>query len=233
MGMYWDVRPSRILAGVRGNRNARLRVVLPHEDLSHNRYIMSKEVSCAIAYLKQTSRMKQLLKKSLIGSGWRIVGFAALGASLWFVQPIVSAAADAPVESRQLDFWVGNWSVGAPGSAPNAMSVVHLELDKCLLIESWDGGRGHKGENIFAYSADDKSWHGMFTDNRGRVHVLTGKEIKPGLVEFTGTSGADQMDRVRVIKVSDDKVVQSWDKSTDHGATWKTEFRGEYSRKSS
>jgi hypothetical protein len=198
---------------------------------------MSKQVSCAIADFKQTSRMKQLTKNSLIVSGWRIVSFAAVGTSLWFGQPIASAAADTPAaanaESRQLDFWVGNWNVGAPGSSPNAMSVVHLELDKCLLIESWDGGRGRKGENIFAYSADDKSWHGMFTDNRGRVHVLTGKEIKPGLVEFTGTSGADQMDRVRVIKISDESVVESWDKSTDHGTTWKTEFRGEYSRKSS
>jgi hypothetical protein len=181
--------------------------------------------------------MKELTKDSLIGSVWRIVSVAAVGASLWFVQPITSVAADTPTaanpESRQLDFWVGNWTVTAPGSAPNAVSVVRLELDKSLLIESWDGGRGHKGENVFAYSADDKTWHGMFTDNRGRVHVLTGKEIKPGLVEFTGTSGADQMDRVRVTKISDEKVVESWDKSTDHGATWKTEFRGEYSRKSS
>ena len=236
MGMYRDARPARILAGVCGNRNARLRVILPHEDLSHNSYIMSKAVSCAIADFKQTSRMKELTKNSLIGSGWRIVSVAAVGASLWLVQPIASVAATPPAadaESRQLDFWVGNWTVGAPNSAPNAMSVVHHELDKCLLIESWDGGRGHKGENIFAYSADDKSWHGMFTDNRGRVHVLTGKEIKPGLVEFTGISGADQMDRVRVTKISDEKVVESWDKSIDHGATWKTEFRGEYSRKNS
>ena len=71
--------------------------------------------------------MKQLIKNSLIGSGWRIAGFAAVAASLWFVQPIVSAAADTPpaanVESRQLDFWVGNWNVGAPGSAPNAMNT--------------------------------------------------------------------------------------------------------------
>jgi hypothetical protein len=198
---------------------------------------MSKQVSCAIADFKQTCGMKELTKNSLIGSVWRIVSVAAVGASLWFVQPITSVAADTPTaanpESRQLDFWVGNWTVTAPGSAPNAVSVVRLELDKSLLIESWDGGRGHKGENVFAYSADDKTWHGMFTDNRGRVHVLTGKEIKPGLVEFTGTSGADQMDRVRVKKISDEKVVENWDKSTDHGATRKTEFRGEYSRKSS
>jgi len=146
--------------------------------------------------------MKQIVKQSLIGSGWKIFAFVTVGVSFWFVQPI--AAADttptANPESRQLDFWIGNWSVAAPGSVPNAASVVHLELGKCLLIESWDGGRGHKGENMFAYGADDKSWHGMFTDNRGRVHVLTGKEIKPGLVEFSGTSSAEEMSRVRVTK---------------------------------
>jgi hypothetical protein len=104
--------------------------------------------------------MKQIVKQSLIGSGWKIVSFVVVGGWLWFVQPIaaVDAQSTANPESRQLDFWIGNWSVAAPGSAPNAASVVHLELDKCLLIESWD-------------------------------------------------------------------------KSTDHGATWKTEFRGEYSRR--
>jgi hypothetical protein len=218
-------------------RDAPFRVILPDEQLSHNRYIMSKQVPCAMRYFEESSSMKQIIKHSLNGSGWKIVGFVAVGASLWFAKPAAFAADDAALaagaESRQLDFWVGNWSVGAPGSAPNAISMVHLELDKCLLIESWDGGRGHKGENIFAYSSDDKSWHGMFTDNKGRVHVLTGKEIKPGFVEFTGTSNADQLDRVRVTKVANDKVVESWEKSTDHGVTWKTEFRGEYSRKSS
>jgi hypothetical protein len=68
-------------------------------------------------------------------------------------------------ENRQLDYWLGNWAVGAEGSSGKAHSTVSLSLDKCLVVENWDGGRGHYGQNIFGYSTDDKSWHGMFADN--------------------------------------------------------------------
>jgi hypothetical protein len=43
---------------------------------------------------------------------------------------------------------------------------VTLSLDKCLAVENWDGVGGHRGQNVFGYSADDKNWYGMFADNR-------------------------------------------------------------------
>lgn len=137
-------------------------------------------------------------------------------------------------DSRQLDFWVGEWAVTFPGTPSIASSKVELSLDKCLVVESWDGGKGHSGENLFAYSADDKAWHGMFTDNRGRVHVLEGK-VTPGSAEFIGPNrgpnGEAVLNKVRIVRIAKDKVEESWEKSTDNGATWTTEFRGEYSRK--
>lgn len=57
-----------------------------------------------------------------------------------------------------------------------------------MVIESWDGGRGHRGENMFAYSADDKSWHGLFVDNEERVHVFSDGKASPGAAEFVGPS---------------------------------------------
>ena len=78
-------------------------------------------------------------------------------------------------ESRQLDFWLGDWRVTYPDAPGSSSSRVYTELDQCLLIESWSGGKGHRGENMFAYSANDKGWRGMFTDNQGRVHALEGQ----------------------------------------------------------
>jgi len=139
-------------------------------------------------------------------------------------------------ESRQMDFWLGEWTVTYPGMPGSAGSKVYLELDKCLIVESWDGGKGHSGENMFAYSADDKSWHGMFADNQGRVHVFEGK-ISEGSAEFIGPSrsahGDAVLNRIKIVRVGADKVEQSWEKSTDNGSTWKTEFRGDYTRKKS
>jgi hypothetical protein len=137
-------------------------------------------------------------------------------------------------DSRRLDFWLGEWTVTYPGVTTPSLSNVSLELDKCLLVESWDGGRGHSGKNMFAYSSDDKSWHGMFADNQGRVHEFKGK-VEPGSAEFFGPStsadGKTVLNRVQVIRMDADKVQQTWEKSSDNGATWTMEFRGEYSRK--
>jgi hypothetical protein len=137
-------------------------------------------------------------------------------------------------ENRQLDYWLGNWSVGVPGSSGNAHSTVSLLLNKCLVVENWDGGRGHSGQNIFGYSADDKSWYGMFADNEGRVHVFTSGKVSSGSAVFEGTNrgpnGEDILNRVKVTRLTPDKVEQTWEKSSDNGTTWNLVFRGEYAR---
>lgn len=118
-----------------------------------------------------------------------------------------------------------------PGSAASKIS---LDLDECVLTESWNGGKGHSGKNMFAYSSDDKSWHGMFADNQGRVHMFEGK-VAQGSAELTGPSrgpdGQAVLNRIKVVRLAANKVEQSWEKSTDNGATWTMEFHGEYSRK--
>lgn len=133
--------------------------------------------------------------------------------------------------NRQLDYWLGNWKIGSAG---NAHSNVTLSLDKCLVVENWDGGGGHRGRNMFGYSADDKSWYGMFADNEGRVHVFTSGKVADGTAEFGGTSrgpnGESTLNRVKVIRLNPNKVEQTWEKSNDNGATWNVVFRGEYSR---
>ena len=73
----------------------------------------------------------------------------------------------------------------------------------------------------------------MFADNQGRVHVFEGK-VALGSAEFTGPSrssdGQAVLNRIKVVRVAANKVEQSWEKSTDNGATWTMEFHGEYSR---
>ena len=149
-------------------------------------------------------------------------------------------AADAPScatnpANRQLDFWLGDWTVGGPGASATANSRVSLALDQCMVVETWNGGRGHSGENVFAYSADDKNWHGFFADNEGRVHVFLDGKVSSNSAEFSGPSlgsnGEVVLNRVTIARIGPDKVEQTWQKSTDNGATWSTAFRGEYSRR--
>jgi len=162
-----------------------------------------------------------------------IAGWICRGATSTFAA-VDSGPCSANSDSRQLDFWLGDWTVTYPGASVPSASKVYLELDKCLLVESWDGGKGHTGKNMFAYSSDDKSWHGMFADNDGRVHIFEGKVV-PGSAEFLGPSagpnGQAVLNRIKVVRASPNEVEQTWEKSSDKGATWTMEFRGEYSRK--
>lgn len=177
----------------------------------------------------------------VVGSWWfrNILLLLFVGGSFSLSATSALAAVDAGScsansESRQLDFWLGDWTVTYPGMPGSAASKVSLDLDKCLLIESWDGGKGHSGKNMFAYSLDDKGWHGMFADNQGRVHVFEGK-VAQGAAEFMGPSrgpnGQAVLNRIKVVRLAADKVEQSWEKSSDNGVTWTMEFHGEYSRK--
>jgi hypothetical protein len=174
--------------------------------------------------LKSSALKTIFLAAVLFGLVFVTNSFAAMNAD--------SCAANSA--NRQFDYWLGNWKIGPAGSSGNAHSIVTLSLDKCLVVENWDGGRGHRGQNVFGYSADDKSWYGMFADNEGRVHVFTSGKVADGTAEFEGTShgpnGENILNRVKVVRLNPNKVEQTWEKSSDNGTTWNVAFRGEYSR---
>lgn len=173
----------------------------------------------------QHSLTQRVLLLSAIICSLNIAGWAAP----------VPEPCSAGSETRQLDYWLGTWTVTYPGAPGSSTSTVSLSLDKCLFVERWDNGKGHAGENLFAYSPEDKSWHGMFADNHGRVHVFIDGKVSAGSAEFQGPSrdsnGEAVLNRVRVIRLAPDKIEQVWEKSTDNGATWNAVFRGEYMRR--
>jgi hypothetical protein len=180
------------------------------------------------------------MTEQLLGKRVTRTLLAMLFAGIWtgLAAPACSAADAAPcanAENRALDFWLGEWTIAAPGGSPSATSKVTLELNQCMVVERWDGGRGHAGENLFAYSADDKSWHGMFADNEGRVHDFLDGKITANSAEFSGPSRGPQgetvLNRVTISRISADRVEQAWQKSSDDGKTWTIVFRGEYARK--
>ena len=135
-------------------------------------------------------------------------------------------------EARQLDYWLGEWTMG--NGVDKSMSHVSLSLDKCVFVEHWENGKGHLAEKVFAYSQEDKNWYGMFTDNEGRVHVFLDGKVSTETAEFHGPSrgpkGEPVLNRLRVIRVSTDKLEEIWEKSTDNGSTWTTAYRAQYSR---
>jgi hypothetical protein len=189
-------------------------------------------------------RRNAIMKENTVvrSAGWpRIVlVIFGVGVWLWVGAPQAFAANDPAscsddAQSQQLNYWLGDWMVTYPVGSGSSTSKVTLSLDKCAVVENWSDAKGHQGESIFAYSADDKSWRGIFVDNQGRAHVFVDGKVADGAAEFYGPSGGAQgagvLNRIRLVRLGADKVEQTWEKSTDNGATWTTAFRGEYSRK--
>lgn len=136
-------------------------------------------------------------------------------------------------ETRQLDFWLGNWSMANAAGDTN-ISKVTLSLDKCVFVEHWENGKGHVTEKMLAYSPEDKNWYGMFADNEGRVHIFLDGKVAGGTAEFHGPSrgsnGEAVLNKLRVVRLSPNKIEETWEKSTDNGVNWTTAYRVEYSR---
>ena len=137
-------------------------------------------------------------------------------------------------QSRQLDYWLGNWTMTKPGDSGSSTSKVYLSLDQCVFIEHWENGKGHVAEKMFAYSPDDKNWYGMFADNEGRAHIFLEGKVTSGIAEFHGPSrgpnGEAVLNKLSVVRVLANKVEETWQKSTDNGASWTTVYRAEYTR---
>ena len=75
--------------------------------------------------------------------------------------------------SRQLDYWLGDWKISGPGAGPNATSRVYLAARRM----HGRGGVGTEagatqGRTCLVTVPTTKSWHGMFVDSQGRVHVF-------------------------------------------------------------
>ncbi len=76
----------------------------------------------------------------------------ALAASLAAAAPVLAAAQVPPVygcdspESRQLDFWVGEWDLAYAGG--KSRNLVSKSLDGCVILEQFAGAPGTKLNGI-------------------------------------------------------------------------------------
>lgn len=125
-------------------------------------------------------------------------------------------------QARQLDFWVGDWTVSAKGRVLGT-STVSTDLSGCLLEERFRTPKGYEAVAFAAFDVWEQRWFRTYIDNRGeRVElagvlegnamILTGQEAGPG------ESGA-VFQRVRITPIGAG-VRQSIQVSRDGGASW-------------
>src|SRR5262245_5513099 len=89
-------------------------------------------------------------------------------------------------EFRQFDFWLGEWTVPAPGGKPPGHSRIESILDGCVILENWQGGSGYTGKSFNIYNRETGHWEQFWVDTTGsRLHLVGG--LVDGKMVLSGT----------------------------------------------
>jgi hypothetical protein len=155
-------------------------------------------------------------------------------------QPAAPPAPCASPESRQLDFWVGEWDLSwpGPGGKPGGTATNRIEktLGGCVIEEHFtaDGPNALVGHSVSTYNPREKAWKQTWVDNQGAYIALTG-EFKDGEMRLVshGTSpdGKATMGRMVFSNIKPDSFDWRWESSKDGGKTWQLQWPIHYQRK--
>jgi hypothetical protein len=138
-------------------------------------------------------------------------------------------------ESRQLDFWVGHWSV-SPKAAParkTATSLIEKLYSGCAIRENWMPLQGGAGGSFSSYLPGKNVWQQLWVDSSGSWVTFTGgwdghAMILEGVWPQPGHP--QQRTRMSYRLLPDGTVEQSGVTSDDEGKTWQPGFDLIYTR---
>lgn len=142
-------------------------------------------------------------------------------------------------ESRQFDFWVGEWDVSPTGSQSGvtvAESSITLTDQGCVIIEHWRPFGGGHGHSINSYDATDRKWHQAWADANGTRTDYAGGLDSAGVMRFDHLGPASQGQPPGKRRMSfqrmDERTVRQWGEVFDEAKqTWIVEWDFTYRRR--
>ena len=161
-----------------------------------------------------------------------VAGLATLAAA----QAPPRYGCDSP-ESKQLDFWVGEWelSYAGPGGKPvESRNRITKILDGCAVLEEFAGGAGTplKGHSVSTFDSATRRWKQTWVDNTGSYLDFVGG-IEGGNMVFAREAerqGKKIRQRMVFQDVQRDSLKWLWQRSDDEGRTWTTQWEIGYRR---
>lgn len=142
-------------------------------------------------------------------------------------------------ESRQFDFWLGEWDVSPSGSTSGvivAESSITLTDQGCVIIEHWRPFGGGHGHSINMYDPVDHKWHQTWADASGSRTEYSGALDSEGVLRLDnlGPSAQGQSPGRRRMNFQriENRTVRQWGEVFDDLAqTWKVEWDFTYRRR--
>jgi tetratricopeptide (TPR) repeat protein len=144
------------------------------------------------------------------------------------------APCDYRSESRQFDFWVGDWKVVRTREfTPVGHSHIERTLANCVIWENWTslGDSAYSGKSYNIFNADLNRWEQFWVDNRGDMIHFFGS-LAEGVMDFRTEPipGKALIRRLRFYHLGTDRVRQLSEGSEDGGKTWTVEYDFRYTR---
>lgn len=139
-------------------------------------------------------------------------------------------------ESKQFDFWVGEWNVYTTQGQKGGDSKIEKLFTGCVILENWKGINGYEGKSFNFYSLTDKKWHEYWVDQNAVATSYEGNydSTQKAIVFYSYDHAKDAnpfLVRLRFFNLDSNTVRQFSEKSTDDGKTWTTQYDLTYKRK--
>jgi Protein of unknown function (DUF1579) len=168
--------------------------------------------------------------KILIGIAASLVALAANA------QPATAYGCNSP-ESRQFDFWLGDWDLsyvedGKRGTSRNHVTKI---LDGCAVLEEFSGAPGTKldGRSFSTFDQATKKWKQTWVDNTASYLDFTGAMSEGKMIlarEAVQKDGRKFHQRMVFQDIRKESLKWLWEKSEDGGKTWTTQWEIDYKR---
>lgn len=132
-------------------------------------------------------------------------------------------------ESRQFDFWVGEWEVFPVGKPEQkvADSLIEKLYLGCAIRENWMPLKNTPGGSLNAYNSDEKLWRQTWLDSSGTFADFKGSWNGTAMVlqgVWPQPNAPKQITRMTYTPHADGSVQQTGHTSDDDGKTWQPSF---------
>lgn len=146
-------------------------------------------------------------------------------------------------ESRQFDFWVGQWNLfwpaeqtgGPVGATASGSNRVEKLFGHCAVEENFATDDGSfVGRSLSVYNHQDGKWQQTWVDNMGSYLLVTGKfdgtrmELR---TEKTERDDETVLNRMIFRDIFHDSLLWEWQGSRDGGVTWNNLWTITYQRR--
>ena len=146
-----------------------------------------------------------------------------------------SYGCDSP-ESKQLDFWVGDWDLSytAQGNVVKSRNRVTKILGGCVIHEEFTGPPGSQliGRSYSTFDRANKQWKQTWVDNTATYLDFNGGIIEGRMTFWREVQKDGKRFRQRMVfdKVCNDSLKWLWQRSDDDGKAWTTLWEIDYRR---